>query len=303
VRACALLLLLALGCATVAPAGRRLAAVRSWAIQLQGFEREGAFARLVESPYELLVLDTAAQQALPELKRAGKLCLAYVNVGQAESYRPYWKGFWKAPSGGAGVPDYLLAADPDGWPGNYVVAYWDPRWQGLLWGGPGGLVDEALAAGFDGVFLDWVLGYTDAAVVAAAHAQGVDPAAAMARLVCDVSAYARRRRPGALVVLNNGAPLAARVPGVADAIDGVAQESLWFGGRASARWDDLDAGSQPREPSNEARAALAVVRSRGLPVFTLDYARAQADARRAREESRAAGFVPFVSRTPLDRLP
>jgi cysteinyl-tRNA synthetase len=268
--------------------------VRAWAIQLHGYEREGAVERLATSPYELLVLDAAARPV------AGKLCLAYVNVGQAESYRPYWKAFWRAPAAGAGVPDYLLAADPQGWQGNYVVAYWDPRWQALLWGGRGGQVDEAIAAGFDGVFLDWVLGARDLAVTAAARRQGVDAERAMAGLVRDLAAYARSRRPGFLVVANNGALLAARFPGMRRALDAVVQESLTYGGRAGAAWEDGDAGGLAPSVSPETRAALASV---GLPVFTLDYAVLEDDARTARAASLARGFVPFVSRTSLDRLP
>ena len=257
--------------------------MRTWAIQLHGDLGD-------TTPYEMLVLDPSMRPV------AGKVCLAYVNVGEAEEYRTYWKTFWRAPEGGPGVPDYLLAADPDGWKGNYVVAYWDARWQAVLWGGVGALVDEALAAGFDGVFLDWVLAYKEPAVLA----KGSDPEAAMARLVCDLSAYARRKKPGAFVVLNNGGPLAARSREVKRAIDGVVQESLSFGGRAGALWDDADAGSILQAPAPELREALAAL---DCPVFTLDYAVKEEHACGARAASAALGFVPFVSRMPLDRLP
>jgi cysteinyl-tRNA synthetase len=160
----------------------------------------------------------------------------------------------------------------------------------------GAAVDEALKAGFDGVFLDWVLAYREPSVAAL----GKDAPREMARLVCDLSAYARRKRPGAFVVLNNGALLAAGSPEVRRAIDGVVQESLSFGGRAGAAWDEADAGGILQSPAPELRAALA---SLECPVFTLDYAVEAEHASGARAASVAAGFVPFVSRTPLDRLP
>lgn len=276
-----------LACATL-PDGPSLEPVRSWAIQLHGDVDPRKAAR-----YDMLILD-ATERPVP-----GKVCLAYVNVGQAETYRPYWKTFWRAPDAGPGVPDYLLAADPDGWQGNYVVAFWDPRWQALLWGGAGGAVDEALAKGFDGVFLDWVLAYREASVAAAAR--GVDPERAMERLVCDLAAYARRKRPGAFVVLNNGAALAARSAEVRRAIDGVVQESLFFAGRPGAAWDDEAAGDlrQQRPPEGLREALLAL----DCPVFTLDYALRPEHVRAAGDASAAMGFLPFVSRMPLDRLP
>ena len=260
-----------------------LARVRTWAIQLHGDLKD-------TTPYEMLILDPSMRPV------PGKTCLAYVNVGEAEEYRPYWKTFWRAPEAGPGVPNYLLAADPDGWKGNYLVAYWDARWQALLWGGAGAAVDDALAAGFDGVFLDWVLAYREPSVLSL----GKDAEAEMARLVRDLAAYARRKRPGAYVVLNNGALLAARSPEVRRAIDGVVQESLSFGGRAGAAWDDADAGGILQSPSPDLQKALS---SLDCPVFTLDYAVKEEHARGARAASVAQGFVPFVSRTPLDRLP
>jgi cysteinyl-tRNA synthetase len=278
--------LLLLACATL-PDEPSLDRVRSWAIQLHGDVDPAKASR-----YDMLVLDPSARPV------PGRVCLAYVNVGQAERWRPYWKAFWRAPEGGAAVPDYLLAADPDGWLGNYMVAFWDPRWQALLWGGAGGAVDEALAKGFDGIFLDWVLAYRDASVAAAA--KGVDPALAMERLVRDLAAYARRRRPGAFVVLNNGAPLAARSAEVRRAIDGVAQESLFFGGRPEAGWDDDEAGDLLQSPPPELREALLALE---CPVFTLDYALRPEHVRSASEASSSMGFRPFVSRMPLDRLP
>lgn len=278
--------LLLLACATL-PESPSLDRVRAWAIQLHG-DVDPAKA----SGYDMLVLDPSARPV------PGRICLAYVNVGQAEAYRPYWKAFWRAPESGRGVPDYLLAADPDGWQGNYMVAYWDPRWQALLWGGVGGAVDEALAKGFDGIFLDWVLAYRDASVAVAA--KGVDPERAMETLVRDLAAYARRKRPGAFVVLNNGAPLAARSAEVRRAIDGVVQESLFFGGRPEAGWDDEGAGDMLQAPAPALQAAL---RALDCPVFTLDYAIRPEHERSAREASAALGYRPFVSRVPLDRLP
>jgi cysteinyl-tRNA synthetase len=314
-RAPFLTLLLLAACAT-ARSARSLPAARSWAMQLQGIEKENAVDRLASAGKDLIVIEpTRTVKGLERFRtkdavariRQVAICLAYVNVGQAESYRTYWREDWRAPDahGRHGMPEFLLTIDPDGWEDNYPVAYWDLSWRALLWGTPHALVDAAIADGFDGVYLDWILGYEDPSVAAAADRAGIDPARAMAELCRDLRAYARARRPGFLVVAQNGAGLPERVPEFLDWVDAVSQESLSFGGSASAAWDDRSAGDQPTSP--ELRALLTrrlrACRARGLPVFTVDYAVLPENRKTALERSAREGFVPFVSRSPLDRLP
>lgn len=302
-------LLLCAGCRTAGESG--LAGVSSWAIQLDGLARDGAVDALAAAPVDMLVIEPTrtvrGQEAFPtrsvvaELGR-DRICLAYVNVGQAEDYRAYWQPFWVAPTADVrGSPDYLLALDPDGWPGNYAVSFWDIRWRAILWGSSTALVDAAIEDGFDGVYLDWVLGFRFAPVEAAAAEAGVDPAQAMADLIRDLREYARRRRPGFLVVIQNPEDLAERIPELYFRIDGVAQESISFGGTAGAAWDDPDAGDIPTPERSWDH--LQAYRDHGLPVFSLDYARDPDNVAAAEERSRALGFVPCVSLSPLDRLP
>jgi cysteinyl-tRNA synthetase len=225
--------------------------------------------------------------------RKDKLCLAYINVGQAEEYRTYWRPFWRAPTkAGPGHPDYLVTVDPDGWSDNYPVAYWDMRWRAILWGSPVSLVDMAIADGFDGAYLDWVLAYAEPAV-AGLHP---DPAGAMIALLRDMRRYARRRRPGFLLIAQNGYDL----PRLDEVVDGYSQECLSFTGKAEAGWDDADAGDIPIPDRDERAARAAALR---VPVFSVDYA-LKAPARTAAAAfSRRHGFRPFVSRVTLDRLP
>ena len=73
-------------------------------------------------------------------------------------------------------------------------------------------------------------------------------------------------------------------------------------------WDDPKSGGR-RRPADDywSTAALATLLGRykehGLPVFTADYARTAEDIAEALKTSREYGFVPTVSRTPLDRVP
>jgi cysteinyl-tRNA synthetase len=77
-----------------------------------------------------------------------RLVIAYMSIGEAEDYRYYWRSNWKP-----GEPAWIEAVNPD-WPGNFVVQYWDPEWQAIIYGSPDAYLDRILAAGFDGVYLD-----------------------------------------------------------------------------------------------------------------------------------------------------
>jgi cysteinyl-tRNA synthetase, unknown class len=152
--------------------------------QLQDLDEPTAVAALAESDYDLLVVEPgntlrdepadAAQRVDPlHAKPAGgtRLVLAYIDIGEAEDYRSYWAEAWQAPTAShRGSPPFLLAVDPDGWSGNYPVAYWDDEWHNI-WLGAAGEVANLARLGFDGVYLDWVEAYDDPAVRAAALAR------------------------------------------------------------------------------------------------------------------------------------
>jgi len=294
----------------------RLDEVRSWAIQLQGIEKDGAVEAIERAAVDLVVLEPMRsvrgresfpmQSVVARARGSRKLCLAYLNVGQAEDYRTYWGEQWRAPTRETrGHPGFLISVDPDHWVGNYPVAYWDIRWRAVLFGSKDAMLDRILADGFDGAYLDWVLGYAEPSIAAAAEAAGVDPARAMAELIRDLRVYARRKRPGFLIVAQNGADLGQRVPEYYGYIDAVAHEDLSFRGKATDDWDDPESADVPTDAadSRALEKMLGQFRLRGLPVFTLDYCIDPRNAAAASKRSRDAGFIPCVSRTPLDRLP
>jgi len=298
--------------------GGPLSDVATWAIQLQGYDEDGALDRLAYAPFDMVVLDPVQTQRGRETfpmgrwvarLRKSKLVLAYVNVGQAEDYRSYWRPHWRAPTKDQrGSPSYLLTVDPDGWPGNYPVAYWDPRWQAVLWGSDSAAVNQAIDAGFDGVYLDWVLGHEDPTVAQVAREAGVDPHLAMAEMIRDLRAYARSRNPDFLVIAQNAASLAEYVPEFVAWVDGVAQESISFGGESNVPWEDPRSGDVPTPRTGDwsTETLLRQLRpyvSAGKPVFTIDYCTDPDNAEVARTNSRSRGCIPFVTRTPLDRLP
>jgi cysteinyl-tRNA synthetase, unknown class len=137
----------------------RLGHVRSWAYQLQKADP----AEIRRSRYDLVVIDYGFNQGsdgglprevLNQMRRkpdgTRRVILAYFSIGEAESYRYYWRETWLKER-----PEWLGTENPN-WPGNYPVRYWHPEWQSILFGNPGAYLDRILNAGFDGVYLDGV---------------------------------------------------------------------------------------------------------------------------------------------------
>lgn len=272
-----------------------LAGARSWGYQLQRLDPKRAAA----SPHDVLVIDatrdgdeesalTPAEVARLKQKPDGsrRVVLAYLSIGEAESYRAYWRPEWKRQK-----PAWLLGENPD-WEGNYAVCFWDPGWQRLVCGDPQAPLDRILAQGFDGIYLDKcdVVDDLREHFKAAARSRP-DLDGDMVGFVHRLAAYARERHPGFLVVMQNAESLLVRKE-LRRILDGVAKEELLFG---------LDAVEKPnaREDIAEARRLLDLVRADGKPVLVVEYLASPPKIETAKTEARRAGYVLYVA--PKDR--
>ncbi|MCK4316801.1 MAG: endo alpha-1,4 polygalactosaminidase, partial [Anaerolineae bacterium] len=225
--------------------------VTTWAYQIQDISEPGAVDALVASHYDMLVLEPTrtdwssddklfdARGMISRLKNSQasdgvhrKLIIAYADIGEAEDWRWYWtwsKDWDCMGDPPADWPDYILACDPDGWGGNYPVAYWDERWKDIViygqnqssapYGDYTSVIDEVIRDGFDGIYLDWVEGYENEAVVAAAQAAGKDPAVEMIAFIQEMRNYATARDPDFLIIQQNGSALSEGHPELFNVVD------------------------------------------------------------------------------------
>jgi cysteinyl-tRNA synthetase len=297
----------------------QLKQVRTWAYQIQALENRARREALEASAYDLFVLEPTrtvkgsqsfdTRGMVSRLKNAGnrrRLVIAYVDIGEAERFRTYWQDWWQAPTRtSAGVPNFLLALDPDGWSGCFPCAYWDARWQRIIATGSGSVLDKVLDDGFDGIYLDWVEGYDDPSVRARAKKDGVNPKGEMIRFIRTIRETAQARNPDFLVIAQNAPGLIENRPGYANVIDGMAQEDLHFSGAADVGWLNPRSGDVPTPAADQQwlEERLDLYLAAGLPVFVVDYCVNEDNRLNSYRLSRERGYIPFVSRTPLDRLP
>lgn len=163
-----------------------LAKIRYWGYQIEGHTENGAVDALAESHYEMLVLEPTRtdwssdakffntngmaawlKSKVNEALGRPPLVIAYIVIGEAEDWRWYWSwstGWNCQTPRPADWPDYIITCDPDGWTGNYPVAYWDSAWKDIIiYGKHTGdyperdyrsVIDKVIKDGFDGVYLD-----------------------------------------------------------------------------------------------------------------------------------------------------
>jgi cysteinyl-tRNA synthetase, unknown class len=280
---------------TAVPIVAATAAIRSWGYQLQGPNPDV----LASVPYDAIVIDysrdgreetalTAAEVARLKVKPDGtpRVVLAYMSIGEAESYRFYWKRRW---SDFWFIPNYITAPVWRGklngdWGGNYAVRYWEPDWQAIITG-DGGYLDRIVKAGFDGVWLDKV----DSSLEDVA-ADRPTAKADMIAFVKSIGEKGRRQKPGFRVFPQNGEALLADA-GYRASIDGFGKEGLLYG---------EDGPHKPNSPALVAErvALLRQLVTDGKPVLAVEYLDKPAEIDAARAQIAGYGFVPHFG----DRL-
>lgn len=232
--------------------------------------------------YRLLILDADIGELSAEDK-AGRLCLAYISVGEAEDWRWFWPDVKDKP--------WVLGANPD-WPDSRLV---DPRseeWRRLVLDV---IAPRAMEAGFDGFLLDTV-DTAETLLEADPDAfRGADEA--MAELIRGL----RAKYPRAVIVPNGGFDVVSKV---ADAVDAMMYEGTF------STWRELGDGEYGYSEIDERdkewlRPRLAKMRAAGLTILALEYVDPgdAAAAGRAREAVIEAGDNPYVSTRELDVFP
>jgi cysteinyl-tRNA synthetase len=255
-------------------------AVKSWGYQLQNIKP----GKIAGCGHDLVVIDhcnddrpfSPAEVTAMRQRPDGscRLVLAYMSIGEAESYRFYWDKGWRRQR-----PSWLGKENPD-WDENYAVQFWDPNWQQIIFD----YADRVVAGGFDGVYLDKVDAFEDMG-----HKD------AMVDFVASIAARVKAQRPGLLVVSQNGEQLLSSAK-FCNAIDAFAREDLFYG-------EDEDGERNEAESIRDSLKVLKRFAADGKPVFVVEYPRTDEQARSVQREIAEQGFIGLVARRDLDKVP
>jgi cysteinyl-tRNA synthetase, unknown class len=250
--------------------------VKSWHYQLQDIDP----SVIAKSSADMIVIDysgnngpfTRAQVEQMKRKPDGsrRIVIAYMSIGEAETYRWYWpqrSSTWLGPE------------NPQ-WRGNYGVRFWHPDWQAIIFE----YTDKIIAAGFDGVYLDKVdefeeMGHKDD----------------MVEFVERISQRAKSQHEDFLIVSQNGDELIPD-PKFRQAIDAFAREDLFYG-------EDNDGERNSADSIRTNIRRLKTLTREGKPVFVVEYPRNEQQAQTAQREIAEQEFVGLLARRALDHRP
>jgi cysteinyl-tRNA synthetase len=224
-----------------------------------------------------------------------KLVLAYMSIGEAETYRWYWQSQWDANRDGtpdSGSPSWLGPSNPN-WPNNYKVRYWELEWQSVIYGSANSYLDKIIDAGFDGVYLDIVDGFE---FWGPDGGSGLDRPTAereMVEFVKAIASYARvtKGRVNFGVFPQNGEALVMH-PDYLQEVTGIGKEDTWYDGNSRKSSKDTD----------ESVAFLDLFQQAGKLVLATDYVTNQQLIDDFYQKARAKGYVPYATRRDLDVL-
>jgi cysteinyl-tRNA synthetase len=220
--------------------------------------------------------------------------VAYLSIGEAEDYRSYWQSDWV--SNGkqtAAAPAWLGIENPE-WKGNYQIKYWDTDWQKLMLAA----IDDAMARGFDGLYLDIVDGFQT-------YEQGADGYLGdrmnpetkqtyrrdMVDWVKAIAARARAKDPAALVIPQNGSQLVADNDFV-EVISAQGIEDLFTNGKKL----------QPASHTDEILGHLKTLALAKKPVLLIEYPKTHQGQALSKKLAKENGLVWLVTDRQLKTL-
>lgn len=270
---------------------RPLYNAKSWYYYLSDLDIE----RLAKSDADVLVIDFAktggtvpfTREEIGRLKKKPngetRLVISYMSIGEAESYRFYWRQDWT----GDDMPGWQVAENC-AWPRAHMVRFWHDGWRDIIYRGKKAYVKRIIEAGFDGIYLDRIDVWGEQLAERPTARQD------MIGFVTELARTARAVKPGFIVIAQNAEDL-LEDRHYRNVIDGLGKEDLLHG----------QVGTGKRNPERIIRDQLAhikVLQWDFKPVLAVEYLTTKAAMETTRKELVGYGMVPTFAHRQLDGL-
>ena len=276
--------------------------IHGWAYQLQDIVIDEVAAN---NTFNLFVMDYSedgthdgrfSRPDIESIRASGKTVLAYISIGEAESYRFYWQSGWDKNGDGipdAGAPAWLGPENPD-WEGNYKVRFWYPGWQRIVLA----MVDTLEAQGFDGIYCDIIDAYE---YWSDDTAEEPKADSLMVQFLLRIRSHADSLRQPLFIVPQNGESLAWQPH-----VDESSREAFFSAIQAIGVEDVFFPGPRDEDnffrPDAERIDKLMVFKNMGKPVLSVEYITLKLHKRVFVDTCQSLGFYPYATIRDLDRL-
>ncbi len=233
---------------------KRLSKVSRWGYQLQNYKPPYDLSRISSTKNMLWVIDSETDSGkinhskVNILKQNSNTIVSYFSIGEAESYRDYYKE----------MPKDLIIEENKNWAGNFRVKYWSPIWHQIMLA----KLDQIIDSGFDGVYLDIVDAYDYYEPLELKRKR----AEQMLQFVTLLHKHAIERDPNFIFIQQNGASIISLLEKPShwiELIAAIAIESMFFSGE---------------KPMNNALNLdqsivkyLSFYQEKSLPIFSIEY--------------------------------
>jgi cysteinyl-tRNA synthetase len=271
--------------------------------------RKKAVKKLAESGRDLIILDYSyntgkggkwTRQEIGTIQngKQNRKVVAYISIGEAEAYRPYWKKQWDGNKDGkpdSRAPLFLNVVNPD-WAGNYKVRYWQKSWHKIILS----YVNEIIAQGFDGIYMDIIDAfefYEYDAKTKTWKDNRENPETAntyrrdMVGWVKKIASHARQLRPDFLLIPQNG-PQLLEESDYLKTIDAIGVEDLFTLGNEK----------QPQTHVKFVLGFLHRMRQANKPVFLIEYGDEQDARQHTIVRAQQNGFLLLLTDRGLTTL-
>jgi len=275
----------------------------SWAYQLQDINIPQISSN---TTFDLIVIDYSSDgtdeqkftsEEIMQIKNSGKKAIAYISIGEAETYRPYWKNEWDADNNGIpdnGAPSWLGNENPN-WKGNYEVRFWEEEWQNIIFT----YLDTIIAKEFDGIYCDIVDGYYYWREVAN---EKDDADTLMIQFLSNIREYVDSKTSNRFYIIPQNGEFIIEEDNVTpilkqkyfNSIDAIGIEDVFFFG-------DLDEDN-PYNPDNTRLDVLTQFLQNGKNIFSIEYLTDANLIETYISKAEESDFIPYVSKRPLDIL-